>query len=579
MRSNGRLTRVVATASLLALTTAAHAAIDSIIPVYDLPAVTDPPTEGAVAGQLAGFGYDPVNNRLQIGVTSSVGGLFTVDNVGSASPVATRKVSQAQQQTFTFGRQPVAFGVALNPVTFNGAAPYSVAYIVDAHAASVSTDLSTTRRLYSWNLGAEGAAPGGTSTVLSPALSAAQIIAASSGGTANPAAIRQPRFGNDGKSVYFGVASSNTNGIYRYDASTSTVSRLQTVSVGALGSQEVGVQKLSATSDRILYADSTGNLVYKDYDYSGAGTFDAQKTLVSVDKIRDFIRGTAATGVFAINNVVSDDDTGNVYFQVGTGQATQPRNVFLQVDPQGRLAKVTTVNEVRSVRINQSNTFTGTQIAPGSYTGAGGTFAVKQLYFGNATSSTSYIGKINLFKAGDFNRDNVVNAADATLLRTSGALSPVGTTTSNTDLFKFDMNGDSVASTVAAGLVSNIDYYDVKAFQQFLPFANGDADFNLTLDFSDINVARDNYLGSGKIWTTGDFNGDNTVNLQDLKILADAWVYGLGQPRLSAADIDTAGYTGQFRNDLVTAFNVPEPTTIGLLAAGTLLVGRRRRTS
>ena len=562
-----------------------RADVDGLQVVYDINAVgSTAPATNELAGQLGGFGYDPVNNRLYVAVVGSAQGLFRIDNVATPTVAATRLVSVSQYQGFTFGKQPVPFGLALNPVTFNGRGPYTTSYLVDAHGVGTTGDNTTSRRFYSWNLQADTGIAG-SSTALSAVLSGQDIITASGAGTANPAVIRQPRFGNDGKSVYFGVGTSNTNGVYRYDATTNKATRLPSVSAAALGSQEVGVQRISATVDRILFADGAQNLVYIDYD-SAANSYSTQKTLVSAATVRDFVRG-AAGQTFSINNVVTDAG-GNVYFQAGTSQVSQQRNVFLRYDEVngvGRLAKVLAQNEIKTVRPNQGASYTGVQMASGTYTSGGTSFPVGQMYYGNPVTGSGYIARANLFLPGDFNRDNVVNAADGAMLASSGALKPIGTAVpiSTADNSRYDLNGDAstyLASTPAA-FTSVVDYYDVKALQQFLPFADGDANFDLALNFTDINAARDNYLGTGRVWTQGNFNADDVTNALDLQLLAFDWVYALHQPALTAQQIDAAGYTGVFRNDLLAAFNltaVPEPATLGLLAAaGTLLARRKRR--
>jgi hypothetical protein len=61
--------------------------------------------------------------------------------------------------------------------------------------------------------------------------------------------------------------------------------------------------------------------------------------------------------------------------------------------------------------------------------------------------------------------------------------------------------------------------------------------------------------GLGKSWDTGDFTGDDVVNVGDLGVLAANW-----------------GWTGAPAGP-----KVPEPASLAMLAGGLLLAVRRKR--
>jgi hypothetical protein len=96
-----------------------------------------------------------------------------------------------------------------------------------------------------------------------------------------------------------------------------------------------------------------------------------------------------------------------------------------------------------------------------------------------------------------------------------------------------------------------------KAYQyQMAPDPNGDGAVN----FTDLLTLAQHYGQANANFTIGDFNGDNTVNFSDLLLLAQNY----GQT-LAAAPA------------FASLAAVPEPSTIGLLAAGLALLPRPRR--
>jgi hypothetical protein len=161
---------------------------------------------------------------------------------------------------------------------------------------------------------------------------------------------------------------------------------------------------------------------------------------------------------------------------------------------------------------------------------------------------------------GDFNRDNAVDGDDVALFKP--VLTARGITQTSAPNLKFDLNGNDA-----------VDWKDVKILQQFYPFEDGDADINRQLNYGDLDAIAPHYLATGKVWTQGDFTGDDLPGYNDLEVVAANW----DLPRPTAADFDARGYTGQYRADLERAFNVPEPAGLAGAAALAALGLRRHR--
>jgi autotransporter-associated beta strand protein len=100
---------------------------------------------------------------------------------------------------------------------------------------------------------------------------------------------------------------------------------------------------------------------------------------------------------------------------------------------------------------------------------------------------------------------------------------------------------------------------DTTALQVILaPALYGDANLDNTVNFDDLLILAANYNGSAKSWTQGDSTYDGAVNFDDLLKLA-------------------ANYNQSMAGEWALALaSVPEPTTLALLGAGSLLVLRRK---
>lgn len=102
----------------------------------------------------------------------------------------------------------------------------------------------------------------------------------------------------------------------------------------------------------------------------------------------------------------------------------------------------------------------------------------------------------------------------------------------------------------------------------------GDADLDTDVDFNDLLVLAQNFNASGKSWATADFTGDGASLFDDLLLVAQ----NFGTTLLADGTIGALEGVGDFDIAWQLARSVvPEPTTLGLVAAGSLLALRRRR--
>jgi hypothetical protein len=529
--------------------------------------------------QLRSFHYDPATDTT-ITVAGLVGGGYrTVTGTTGGSPVTTLNASLTQWVTFlqsnnpplsspSGGSSPVAFSLIANPVAINlqggGVIPAGGAAFVVDQALRITTGTGgsliryneATKRVYRWEPGTANFTTVTTQSQLLAAQGVATPDRADGGGFQGS----KPAFSGDGQSLYYDASGSATahqyGGIWRVDLATGAPTRI--FADNARSSAEMGVKYLAGGVDRLYVrgsantgASSVNGLATASFDRN-TNTLGSFSTLISGTELREFVRGPVSN-TYNVSAVVVDQTTGNIYFEVNGGTSAGRRQVILRYDTLGRLAKVASYADRENVFGDGNLGFTTNsyQIIDGVEAGLN----IRRLLWGEQSTSTGYIGAVNLFEPGDFNRDGLVNAVDGATLAQSGAIKTVGVSQGVTGNFKFDLNGDT-ANTQATGIsLAVVDYHDVKVFQKFFNFANGDANIDGALNLADLSTLGANYGLAGKVWTEGDFTGDDAANLTDLQTLATAWTTTLGQPAPTLTQVN-ANYAGQFRSDVIATFPV-----------------------
>jgi hypothetical protein len=558
-------------------------------------------TSNAVSGTAIGaYGYDPAHDAIYVTSFGAGGSLRRVNNVfgladpGAGQSVTENLVSMSQWQGFwrdgvgdrQAAQSIIIGGLLLNPQAIGGRPAYSFAVLTDTSTVvrgSATVDGHTnqmpelTRRVYSYNLGQVGAAGtppppyGDGRDVFTSLLTLGELnaLAGQSASNATSNLGRQFAWSPDGQRVYFNDSSSQLGSIWRLDPVTGAAARIR---VEAGVGVEPAVLAGPAGVDRILYqgTDATGNdesgIDYIDHD-PVAGTTSAPSTLLAGSAVRDFIEAASID-----LNAIAVGENGDLFFNAngGTPGATGPINrAILRLDAQGRLSKVVSHAErdlffTGTIGTNPSPNANAAKLQPRqtTYAGPNGSYAITQVLYAEQ-SPVNLIAGAYAFKAGDFDRDNDVDAADAALFKPAISVRNLRATPAN---LVFDLNGNAV-----------VDWKDVKVLQGFYAFEDGDVNIDQLVDFTDLDTVGANYLASGRTWTQGELTGDagGLVDFADLSVLAGSWL-GLGQTAPQLADLDAHGYTGQFRSDVIAAFQIPEPSSLAAIAVMAIALGRRR---
>jgi hypothetical protein len=181
--------------------------------------------------------------------------------------------------------------------------------------------------------------------------------------------------------------------------------------------------------------------------------------------------------------------------------------------------------------------------------------------YAEQSANVSAIAGAYAFKPGDFNRDNAFTAADGALL--AAKLTPLATVTPIAVAdSRYDLNGNNL-----------VNFRDVKILQSFIGFYDGDANFDLTVNFADLVALASNYnQPTGQTWVRGDFNGDDAVNFPDLVLLAQN--YNRVVPTAALVELGGASFAADWA---LAQSLVPEPGSALATLALAAFTSRRRR--
>ena len=367
------------------------------------------------------------------------------------------------------------------------------------------------------------------------------------GGSVNIA--RSPRWNTAGDAIYFSDNSSSFGGLWKVDPTqtgTNAISRVLPIAGGTI--TEPGVLSIATraldpsgpvSGDQVLVQGASGGI-----DFFTDSTFGTSvATLLTAEQLLHFRESPGVN----IMSIAPDSTNGNIYFTL-----TTPGGFFVY-DAAGNLAKMASgAEQARFDRANGAGSLNllplDTKLRDSSYPtgGTGAPFAVRELLFTDA--SLRSVAGVYLFKPGDFNRDNVVDAADLALFKTKVGLRGANIGSNSADL-RFDLNGSTGSGT---NTVIAIDWKDVKVFQRYYTLSDADVDMDGSVNTTDLDLLSSNYYSvsgtNGKKWTDGNIASTlwtapdkDLVNRADLATFVSSW---------PGAKPDLTSYTGEFGIDI-----------------------------
>ena len=211
---------------------------------------------------------------------------------------------------------------------------------------------------------------------------------------------------------------------------------------------------------------------------------------------------------------------------------------------------------------NSNNRPTGIQLnGPAVGTTAGASYTTNSSVSGSANQVFSALGSVNFTTAGAKNMMDIVvqrpavtlaNPNTSTHIQLSGVY---GTGSTNGRLTQ--VTGLSGATYTT----SNFDTFGGATYQYTLNARGGDANLDGVINFAGDfqNAFSLNYLGTGKSWYQGDFDGDGDVDFTDFQILS-----------LSYNQSYTVGPTTPGSGSGLSGAGVPEPASVALLGLAVL---------
>lgn len=143
------------------------------------------------------------------------------------------------------------------------------------------------------------------------------------------------------------------------------------------------------------------------------------------------------------------------------------------------------------------------------------------------------------------------------------------------EIIHSDDQVEGVFATITGNIVSPTKYFAVTYDSDRVMVTTtipGDCNIDGDVDFDDLLSLAQNYDGTQKTWSLGDFTGNGGVTFDDLLLLAQNYGFHLMQDDQLGRDS-----SADFHSDWALAQGmVPEPTMIAGLLAGGLMLRRKR---
>jgi autotransporter-associated beta strand protein len=498
--------------------------VDNLAPVLT--------TNWFLGSSLAAFTYDPTADTMFV----TAYGNPSVVKVSGVTPPATQAAGPTVYETTLqlFYRDgdpnrsvtlPLQGGILLNPKPVGGNAAFSFALIADGgntrYPASTTVDPAASKKFYTYNLGT--AAISGTGTdVFTTRVTLANLQSVAGSTATSTSLARQFAWSGDGQSIYFVDSSPGYGGLWKLGALAGNPQRILAAD---MENTEPGVRSAGGI-DTIFFSGGSGNLGGIDFvTHDGAAT-SGRQTRVSSATLAGFFEVSGTMPSQRIQSLTTvGDDLYFLFYTNASGTKPESRHPGIyRYDAQGRLSKVVNRTQRAAALGGVNLVFDRLQSRAITFSGSSGDFPVTQLLYREGGVNT--VAGATVFKPVDFNRDNVVTAADLSLLVPQVTVR--GQVKAAVADLTFDMNGNDT-----------VDWKDVQIVEGFLDYApdptlagrivptlpiQADADLNGVVDFNDFQVMRGNYNLASQAFTQGDFNGDNQVSFPDLQ----PWINSYG---------------------------------------------------